>query len=215
MELRNSTGPGRQSHVTFVHYQAPGSLEQYVQEIGRAARRVRPARCILLFDAADLDLQERLQALSRPTVWLLARLETALTASATEHRAPTAAALAYSAGVPVRIGEVLLSDLEQAGLVERDQEGRIVVAPPEIFQSGARAISWQSSRRFVTRASAGSGPSPIMHCRRNAGACSSGGTSGKSSHHAARPVTAAAPSLQRLLAPAHCGDLFWNTEAHP
>jgi ATP-dependent DNA helicase RecQ len=124
----------------IVHYQAPGSLEQYVQEIGRAGRDGRPAHCILLFDTADLDIQERLQALSRPTVWHLARLETALTAWATEHRAPTAAALAYSAGVPVRIGEVLLSDLEQAGLVERDQEGRIVVAPPEIFQAGARDL---------------------------------------------------------------------------
>jgi ATP-dependent DNA helicase RecQ len=124
----------------IVHYQAPGSLEQYVQGIGRAGRDGRPAHCILLFDAADLDIQERLQALSRPTVWHLARLETALTAWATEHRAPTAAALAYSAGVPVRIGEVLLSDLEQAGLVQRDQEGRIVVAPPEIFLTGARDL---------------------------------------------------------------------------
>jgi hypothetical protein len=41
-----------------------------------------------LFDAADLDIQERLQALSRPSVSHLARLETALTAWAIEHRAP-------------------------------------------------------------------------------------------------------------------------------
>jgi ATP-dependent DNA helicase RecQ len=124
----------------IVHYQAPGSLEQYVQEIGRAGRDGRPAHCILLFDAADLDIQERLQALSRPTVWHLARLETALTAWATEHRAPTAAALAYSAGVPLRIGEALLSDLEQAGFVERDQEGRIVVAPIDVFKAGAHDL---------------------------------------------------------------------------
>jgi ATP-dependent DNA helicase RecQ len=125
----------------IVHYQAPGSLEQYVQEVGRAGRDGRPAHCTLLFDAADLDIQERLQALSRPTVWHLARLESALTAWATEQRAPTAAALAYSAGVPVRIGEVLLSDLEQAGLVQRDQEGRINVAVPlESFRAGARDL---------------------------------------------------------------------------
>jgi ATP-dependent DNA helicase RecQ len=125
----------------IVHYQAPGSLEQYVQEIGRAGRDGRLSHCILLFDAADLDIQERLQALSRPAVWHLERLQTALTAWATEHRAPTAAALAYSAGVPARIGEVLLSDLEQAGLVQRDQEGRIVVvAPLEIFRAGARDL---------------------------------------------------------------------------
>ncbi len=124
-----------------VHYQAPGSLEQYVQEIGRAGRDGRPAHCILLFDAADLEIHERLQALSRPTVWHLARLETALIAWAGEHRAPTAAALAYSAGVPARIGEALLSDLEQAGLIRRDQENRINVAVRlEAFRAGARDL---------------------------------------------------------------------------
>jgi ATP-dependent DNA helicase RecQ len=124
----------------IVHYQAPGSLEQYVQEIGRAGRDGRPAHCILLFDAADLEIQARLQALSRPAARHLARLETAVTAWATEHRAPTGAALAYSAGIPLRIAEVLLSDFEQAGLVQRDQEGRIAVAPLEIFQAGARDL---------------------------------------------------------------------------
>jgi ATP-dependent DNA helicase RecQ len=122
----------------IVHYQAPGSLEQYVQEVGRAGRDGRPAHCILLFDAADLEIQERLQALSRPTIWHLARLERALTAWASEDRAPTGAALAFSAGVPVRIGEALLSDLEEAGLVQRDQEGRVIVAVPlETFRAGA------------------------------------------------------------------------------
>jgi ATP-dependent DNA helicase RecQ len=126
----------------IVHYQAPGSLEQYVQEVGRAGRDGRPAHCILLFDPADLDIQERLQSLSRPTISHLARLETALTAWATEHRAPTAAALAYSAGIPARIADVLLSDLEQAGLVQRDQEeGRIIVVVPlGVFRAGARDL---------------------------------------------------------------------------
>jgi ATP-dependent DNA helicase RecQ len=142
----------------IVHYQAPGSLEQYVQEIGRAGRDGRAADCILLFDPADLDIQERLQAMSRPAVRHLERFETALTAWAAEQRAPTAAALAYSAGVPARIGEVLLSDLEEAGLVERDQEGRISVAVPlESFRDGARDLMtklktfrYQGERRLRT-----------------------------------------------------------------
>jgi ATP-dependent DNA helicase RecQ len=125
----------------IVHYHAPGSLEQYVQEAGRAGRDGRPAHCILLFDPADLEIQERLQALGRPSVQQLARLERALMAWAAEQRAPTAAALALSAGVPVRICDALLSDLEEAGLIERDETRRITVAvSPERFRAGVREL---------------------------------------------------------------------------
>jgi ATP-dependent DNA helicase RecQ len=125
----------------ILHYQAPGSLEQYVQEIGRAGRDGRPAQCILLFDPADLEIHEHLQAQGRPSVRHLERLEAALTAWTGEERAPTAETLAYSAGVPARICEVLLSDLEEAGSVERDQDGGIaIVVPPEAFKTGVRDL---------------------------------------------------------------------------
>src|SRR5690242_13866410 len=125
----------------ILHYQTPGSLEQYVQEIGRAGRDGHPAQCILLFDPADLEIQEYLQTLSRPTVWHLERLESALRAWASEDRAPTVATLAYSAGVPARICEVLLLDFEQAGLIERDRMGRITIAVPlEAFAAGSRDL---------------------------------------------------------------------------
>jgi ATP-dependent DNA helicase RecQ len=125
----------------ILHYQAPGSLEQYVQEIGRAGRDGRPAHCILLFDPADLEIHEHLQAQSRPSVRHLDRLEAALTAWTSEERAPTAETLAYSAGVPARICEVLLSDLEEAGSVERAEDGSIaIVVPPETFKTGVRDL---------------------------------------------------------------------------
>jgi ATP-dependent DNA helicase RecQ len=125
----------------IVHYQVPGSLEEYVQQVGRAGRDGHPAHCILLFDAADLEIQERLQALGRPAVRHLERLGEALAAWASEQRAPTAAALAFSAGIPARIGEALLSDLDEAGLVARDEEGRVAIAVPiETFRAGARDL---------------------------------------------------------------------------
>jgi ATP-dependent DNA helicase RecQ len=125
----------------IVHYQTPGSLEQYVQEVGRAGRDGHPANCILLFDPADLEIQERLQALSRPGVWHLESFKDALTAWTGEQRTPTADTLAFSAGVPARIAEALLSDLEEAGLIERGQDGGIgVVVALDEFTAGVREL---------------------------------------------------------------------------
>ena len=48
-----------------IHLDTPGSLENYLQEAGRAGRDQEPARCILLYDDADLDVQFRLLRNSR------------------------------------------------------------------------------------------------------------------------------------------------------
>lgn len=48
-----------------VHHDVPGSLEAYVQEVGRAGRDGRPARAVLLFAEEDIEMQFRLAASSR------------------------------------------------------------------------------------------------------------------------------------------------------
>jgi ATP-dependent DNA helicase RecQ len=40
-----------------IHYNLPGSLEQYYQEAGRAGRDSRPSRCILLYNPSDEQVQ--------------------------------------------------------------------------------------------------------------------------------------------------------------
>lgn len=47
-----------------IHAEIPGSLENYLQEAGRAGRDTLDAHCILLFDEQDIEKQFRLQAIS-------------------------------------------------------------------------------------------------------------------------------------------------------
>jgi ATP-dependent DNA helicase RecQ len=47
-----------------VHADIPGSLESYVQEIGRAGRDNKEAHCVLLYDQNDVETQFKIGALS-------------------------------------------------------------------------------------------------------------------------------------------------------
>ncbi len=48
-----------------VHLDIPGSLENYIQEAGRAGRDRLEAECVLFYDEEDIETQFRLSALSR------------------------------------------------------------------------------------------------------------------------------------------------------
>ncbi|MEX0332157.1 MAG: RecQ family ATP-dependent DNA helicase [Puniceicoccaceae bacterium] len=48
-----------------IHADVPGSLENYLQEAGRAGRDRKPAECVLLYSAKDLERQFSMGAFSR------------------------------------------------------------------------------------------------------------------------------------------------------
>ncbi len=109
------------SDIRYVlHFQSPASLEQYVQEAGRAGRDGLRANCILLHDPEDRSIHEALLARSRVRPDQLYKLGHALAAWFDEGRHPSLEALALSAELGPRVAAALLARLEEAGLVERD-----------------------------------------------------------------------------------------------
>ena len=109
----------------IIHYQAPASLERYLQEAGRAGRDGHGAQCILLFDESDLEIQEHLLALSRLSPALLGRFGRALAAWAGEERDANIEELALSAGISQRAASSLVTVLVEAGICERVDGGRV------------------------------------------------------------------------------------------
>ena len=61
-----------------LHYEMPGSLENYIQEAGRAGRDSMPARCILLYDPQDANKQFGIGALTEVKRNEIARILRAL-----------------------------------------------------------------------------------------------------------------------------------------
>jgi ATP-dependent DNA helicase RecQ len=126
-----------------LHFQAPASLEQYVQEAGRSGRDGRRANCILLHDGADRSIHEALLARSRVRPDQLYRLAAALAAWADEEREPSLEALALSAEMGPRVAAALLAKIEEGGLVAWDEDTIRVSGSKETFESDARALAGQ------------------------------------------------------------------------
>src|SRR2546421_5836096 len=127
----------------IVHYQAPASLEQYVQEAGRAGRDGNKPNCILLYDPDDRTIHEALLAKSRVRPEQLYRLGTALAAWKGEGRTPDLDALALSAQLSSRVTEALLAVLEEAGLVSIDDGPIQILAAAESIEEQSRSLAGQ------------------------------------------------------------------------
>ena len=107
-----------------IHLDTPGSLENYLQEAGRAGRDQAPARCVLLYDDADLDVQFRLLRNSRLTQHDIYAILKAL--RSIEHKDRS------EGSVVVTSGEILLEIPDKHGIdpdaADADTKVRIAVA---------------------------------------------------------------------------------------
>jgi len=118
-----------------IHYELPASLEDYLQQAGRAGRDARlQATCSLLYDPADLDLQfqllnhQRLNQKEINQVWAAVKKQAQSTFSRSSLE------LAQDAGwdteqpqLETRLKSALAA-LEEAQLLERDQNATLILA---------------------------------------------------------------------------------------
>ncbi|MCQ8116868.1 RecQ family ATP-dependent DNA helicase [Methylomonas rosea] len=107
-----------------IHLDTPGSLENYLQEAGRAGRDQDPARCVLLYDDADLDVQFRLLRNSKLTQHDISAILKALRGIERKDRS--------EGSVVVTSGEILLEIPDKHGIdpdvADADTKVRIAVA---------------------------------------------------------------------------------------
>ncbi len=143
MIATNAFGLGidKQDIRYVLHYQAPASLEQYVQEAGRGGRDGKKSNCILLYDPSDREIHQALLNRSRIRPDQLFKLGSALAAWSDESRSPSLEALALSAELGPRITQALLSKIEEAGFVELDASGIHVVNPQRDIEEDSRSLA--------------------------------------------------------------------------
>jgi ATP-dependent DNA helicase RecQ len=111
--------------IRFVaHYQMPGSIEAYYQEIGRAGRDRLPATCTLFFNYADKRTQDYFIEGSYPPPETIARVYEALVATNQKRIELSVGEIATRAGIRNEMAvQSALIILEKAGHIERGASG--------------------------------------------------------------------------------------------